>query len=147
MITSLFSKISMQYLKIPARRYFNKNPAPEKRKGEVEPSIIIDDQPLMGPTGGLNNEEKSNDYSKLVVQINERWRVIVCRDDIQWILQSRKGSYKGRPAWRGKSFCRTKEGLLSHIREKLGIKGVNIRIDDLPLQAQIKLNNLPNRLS
>jgi hypothetical protein len=43
--------------------------------------------------------------------LNEGWRVIVCRDGIQWILQFAKKSGHGT-AWRRRSYCRTKSGLI-----------------------------------
>ena len=80
-----------------------------------------DDKQAAGPPPKPNREEKSDGYSKIVVQLNRNWRVIECKDGIQWILQSSKGFYKDKPAWRGRSYCRTKKGLLKCINGKVGL--------------------------
>ena len=45
--------------------------------------------------------------------LNTKWRVIECRDWLQWILQSRD-TLRPLPTavWRGRSYCRSKEALL-----------------------------------
>jgi hypothetical protein len=37
----------------------------------------------------LNRHESSDGYSRVGAVLNGKWRVIECRDRIQWILQSR----------------------------------------------------------
>jgi hypothetical protein len=59
----------------------------------------------------LNRKESSDGYGRVVAVLNPKWRVIECRDGIQWILQSRD-SLKPEVVWRGRSYCRTKEALL-----------------------------------
>jgi hypothetical protein len=60
-----------------------------------------------------SRHESSDGYSRVVAVLNGKWRVIECRDRIQWILQSRDSL---RPEevglWRGRSYCRTKETIL-----------------------------------
>lgn len=69
----------------------------------------------------MSRSETADDYCGLVVQINADWRVIECRDRIQWILQ-RRGSPKKprRNDWRGRSFCRSREALIRCTREYVG---------------------------
>ena len=67
-----------------------------------------------------STREESDDYQAVVAVLNSRWRVIECRDGIQWIVQRRRGHRDGLPVWRGESFCRTKSALLQCIREKCG---------------------------
>ena len=45
-------------------------------------------------------QERSDDYP-CIAQLNDRWRVIRCADDMQWILQRRKGVL-----WFGNSYHR-----------------------------------------
>lgn len=61
----------------------------------------------------LPKKETASTYRAVVAVLNDRWRVIECRDGIQWILQ-RRGSPETSRAddWRGRSYCRTKEALL-----------------------------------
>jgi hypothetical protein len=60
--------------------------------------------------------ESADDYPNVVVVLNEGWRLIACRDGIQWILQYRnrrnKAQTVARDGWRGRSYCRTKEALI-----------------------------------
>lgn len=56
--------------------------------------------------------EQAEDYPHVVSTLNSQWRVIRCRDEIQWILQRKTG---GR--WRPLAYCRTRDGLLRSIRE------------------------------
>lgn len=51
--------------------------------------------------------EQAEDYPHVIAQLNPTWRVILCRDGIQWIVQHRTGN-----RWRSSSYCRTREGLL-----------------------------------
>lgn len=56
-------------------------------------------------------QESADDYQHVVVRLNARWRVIECRDGIQWILQQGKSSGHGT-AWRGRSYFRTRQALI-----------------------------------
>ena len=57
--------------------------------------------------------ESANDYCRVVAVLNVRWRVIECRDRIQWILQFREKLKAGTAdPWRGRSYCRTREAVL-----------------------------------
>jgi hypothetical protein len=70
--------------------------------------------PLMLP-------ETTDDYGRVVVDLNRGWRVIECRDRVQWILQRRKAPEKPRQNdWRGRSYCRTSEALIRCVREHAG---------------------------
>ncbi len=94
---------------------------PEKEEPDREQISILDAEQPVGPVPAPNNVEKSDDYYKVVLRINDKWRVIVCRDDIQWIIQFRKGTYLGKPAWRGRSYLRSKIELINHIRILCGV--------------------------
>lgn len=55
----------------------------------------------------------------LPIQLNCHWRVV--DDDLQYILQRRKGNARSKSSgWIARSFCRTCEGLLRCIREDCG---------------------------
>jgi hypothetical protein len=68
----------------------------------------------------LIRSEEADDYHAVVAQLNDDWRVIVCRAGIQWILQHRAGERHGRTRWAGRSFCRTSEALNRVSRERAG---------------------------
>jgi hypothetical protein len=50
--------------------------------------------------------EESETYPRVIARLNGKWRVIVCRNGIQWILQTRSGH-----RWQNRYFFRTREGL------------------------------------
>ena len=64
------------------------------------------------------------DYSRLLMVLNDRWRVV--DDPLQWILQYRarnvaaSAKSKKTKAWVGKRFCRTRAALKRDIRECCG---------------------------
>lgn len=55
--------------------------------------------------------ETANSYERVVARLCDDWRVIVCKDNIQWILQRRKKGGAERP-WRAVSYCCTREALI-----------------------------------
>jgi hypothetical protein len=57
--------------------------------------------------------------NQLLIQINPNWRIV--EDDLQYILQRRKGSARKKSkGWTARSFYRTREALLLGIREYCG---------------------------
>ncbi len=59
-----------------------------------------------------SHRESDDDYARIVARLDDRWRVIVCRDDLQWILQRRDGERAGGARWTGISYCQSREALL-----------------------------------
>ena len=59
-----------------------------------------------------SHRERDEGYSGVVARVAPGWRVILCKDGLQWIVQH-KGT--GRD-WRSLRFCATKAGLLDSIR-------------------------------
>ena len=69
----------------------------------------------------VSTRETADDYAKVVVMLSEDWRIIECRDGIQWILQHRGSPKKPRKDdWRGRSYCRTSEALIRCARLHAG---------------------------
>jgi len=86
---------------------------PERRfhpRGGIE-SLNVETRPLDAPEA-INRNESSDGYGDVVADLNRQWRVIRCRDGIQWILQSRDSATTAKGVWRGRSYCRTKEVML-----------------------------------
>jgi len=54
--------------------------------------------------------ESSEHYNGVLVELDERWRLIVCCKNHQLILQRREGFHGG--AWRGYKYFRTQNALL-----------------------------------
>ena len=77
--------------------------------------------------------ESGDGYDRVVVRLNEKWRIVECRAGIQWILQRRKSASDGG-GWSSRSFCRTSEALRRVAAEHAGA------IDP---EAQEALDRLP----
>ena len=88
-------------------------------------------------TAPSSHRESDGTYHGVVAVLNDNWRVIVCRDGIQWILQKAEKTSNGA-AWRGRSFCRTRLALIRVCGEHAG--------EIQPAAAAI-LAALPERLS
>ncbi|WP_050930102.1 hypothetical protein [Aestuariivita boseongensis] len=59
----------------------------------------------------MSNQETSDHYARVVVRLCPRHRVIVCKDNIQWILQRRKNG-GGEWPWRALGYFRTRDALI-----------------------------------
>jgi hypothetical protein len=64
------------------------------------------------------------------IQLNDKWRVITCPANIQWILQFKRG---GR--WRDRSFVTTRDALIRLSKEHAG---------EISSEAWNKLQSLPH---
>src|SRR5690606_3010118 len=64
--------------------------------------------------------ERDDNYCNVIAHLNAQWRVILCRDGIQWVLQRRNGTRHGQPQWEGQSYARTRSGLINACRRKAG---------------------------
>lgn len=82
----------------------------------ISPSFSTSQEETAHPKASRQREE-SDSYSSVAALLNQDWRVIVCRDGIQWILQRRAGMRHGQPRWDSRSYCRTRSGLVRAIRE------------------------------
>ena len=61
-------------------------------------------------TAPPSHRERDDGYKGVVAQLTTRWRVIVCKDGMQWILQRKEASHGG--PWRGVSYHTNRDGLL-----------------------------------
>jgi len=69
----------------------------------------------------LYNNETSDEYAAIIMQIDSRTRVIRCRHDLQWIMQKRSSPDLNKGCWIGLSYHTTWESLLARY---LGITGL-----------------------
>jgi len=56
------------------------------------------------------HQESSDQYSYVILRLNNRWRIILCRQVLQWILQRRENLHGG--AWRAFRYFRTRKALI-----------------------------------
>lgn len=76
---------------------------------------MLFDPELSLTASALSQREKDENYHRVVVVLNEKWRVIECSDGIQWIVQRRDKSTNtlATPRWRSVSYPRCKEGVFA----------------------------------
>ena len=60
----------------------------------------------------LSNRERDDSFCQVVVQLAPRWRVIVCKDHLQWIIQKRSAEPLHRGEWRGHSYVTSRNSLI-----------------------------------
>ena len=57
-------------------------------------------------------KETSDFYGSVIAVLASRWRVITCRNGIQWILQKRTAEPLHKGIWRGQSYHTNRNGLI-----------------------------------
>ena len=80
--------------------------------------------------------ERDDCYAAVVIHLTQRWRIIVCKDGIQWILQQRSVAPPNTGTWAGKSYSTTRSGLITACsdRELLSDPSARQALDDLPVR-------------
>ena len=93
--------------------------------------LVAGETEVVSPVATLSSSERERDdhYSRVIVNLNSNWRVIVCKDGIQWILQSRRGA-----EWRGRSYHTSRDSLSRVVRQVSGhlCEGSLEALDALP---------------
>ena len=64
-------------------------------------------------TAPMSHKERDDNYNSVIVQLAPRWRVIICKDGIQFILQKRSSKHSNKGMWIGKSYPTTRDALIS----------------------------------
>ncbi len=62
--------------------------------------------------GPARHLESADEYSGTVARLSANYRVIICKDQIQWSLQRRDGERHGLARWAGVGYFLTREALL-----------------------------------
>jgi len=65
------------------------------------------------------HREAADEYDCTVAHLDERHRVIICKDGIQWILQRRKKDWAGA-RWISNGYCATRKALTRLWHSKTG---------------------------
>ena len=84
----------------------------------------------------LVHKERDDEYCEVIVQLAPRWRVIVCKDYLQWIIQKRSAEPLHRGEWRGQSYVTSRNSLI-RLSASLGLLSdhtVRATLDALPDQ-------------
>ena len=64
-----------------------------------------------------SHRERDDNYRKIVIQLAPRWRVIICKDNIQMILQKRSVLFPNKGTWAGRKYCVTRKALIRDCSE------------------------------
>jgi hypothetical protein len=59
----------------------------------------------------LSRRERDDGYRSVVARLNSGWRVIVCADHLQWIVQRACAGRARTTEWRAVGFYRTRNAL------------------------------------
>ena len=100
---------------------------------------LITPQPLPSVGGTFSvadnsHRESSDNYSHVILRLNSRCRIILCRQGLQWILQRRENLHGG--AWRGFRYFRTRKALI----EECGRLGLLSNTAAAQLRETLPLN-------
>lgn len=84
----------------------------------------------------FSNRERDDDYEKVVVQLTSRWRVVLCPQGLQWIIQKKESSHSGY--WRAEQYHTSRDSLLKACGTRDLLSDPN---------AEAVLHALPDRVS
>lgn len=71
-------------------------------------------------SASTSHRESDAYYHGVVAVLTDHWRVIVCKDGIQWILQRRAGERHGTARFDSRSYVRARQALMRLCRERAG---------------------------
>ena len=61
-------------------------------------------------TSHISHRERDDAYLGTIVQFSPRWRLVLCKDQMQWIIQKKESSRRGD--WRGRQYLTCKDSVL-----------------------------------
>ena len=100
--------------------------------------------PTLSENGGAactvtpSPRESDDNYLDVAAQLAPRWRVIVCKDHLQWIIQKRTAEPLHAGIWRGVSYVTSRSSLI--------ILCASLELLSDPL-ARARLEALPEQFS
>ena len=77
-------------------------------KCPTRPSIYIG----LPPVYNASHMERDDAYSKVILQLTPRWRIIECRNAEQWIIQQRSAEPLHQGFWRSVSYIVSRDKLI-----------------------------------
>ena len=58
----------------------------------------------------ISHRERDDAYLGAIVKFSLRWRLVICKDQMQWIIQKKESSHRG--FWRGMKYLTCKDSVL-----------------------------------
>jgi len=83
-----------------------------------------------------SHRERDNDYAYVVVKLAPRYRVILCPQGLQWIVQKKECSHSGH--WRAKQYLTSRDSLIEACGKRDLLSDAN---------AEAVLHALPDNVS
>ena len=92
------------------------------------------------PVYNASHRERDDNYGKVVLQLDPRWRIIECRNADQWIIQKRSAEPLDRGKWTGISYIVSRDklialstslGLLSEPSKRTVLEQLPLSVTDL----------------
>lgn len=83
----------------------------------------------------ISHRERDDAYCGTIVQFSPRWRLILCKDKMQWIIQKKESSHQG--FWRGKQYLTCKDSVFEAC-VRLGLlcnESIKAILETLPARA------------
>ena len=83
----------------------------------------------------ISHRERDDAYYGTIVQFSARWRLILCKDQILWIIQKKQSSHRG--FWRSKQYLTYKDSVLEP-SGRLGLlcdESIKAILETLPARA------------
>ena len=88
-----------------------------------------------------SHRERDDNYNKVIIQLAPRWRIIECKNALQWIIQHRAAKPLNPGHWLGVSYITSRSKLIEVS------KGLNLLSDasmsDKLLKLPDQINQLP----
>ena len=72
------------------------------------------------PVYNATHMERDDSYSKVILQLAPRWRIIECRNAEQWIIQKRSAEPLHQGVWRSVSYVVSRDKLIE-LSARLGL--------------------------
>ena len=100
-------------------------------RGQAQPG---QDNRFATAAGVPSRREKDDNYHSVIVRLAPRWRVILCKDRAQWIVQHRTADPLRRGVWRGRVYVTSKDSLIRACARVGCLSGSNqwLLLDALP---------------
>ena len=107
------------------------------------PTLLDIPSPYIKNEGGdmaefNSHRERDDNYNKVIIQLAPRWRIIECKNALQWIIQHRAAKPLNPGHWLGVSYITSRSKLIEVS------KGLNLLSD---ASMGDKLSKLPNQIN